>query len=336
MNDSPSGFWELGRQFVIGALLVALLLVAINSLRDDETPTPKAIFLIVDGIPADVIEATDTPFIDEIAGIGGYGHAYVGGEVDGPTQSPTVSAVGYNSLLTGTWANKHNVYTNSIENPDYQYWDIFRITKNHDPELQTALFSTWLDNRTGLIGDGLPEAGGSKLDYYYDGFELDTERFPHDDASNYIKAIDQIVSDEAERYVQEIGPDLSWVYLQYTDDIGHRYGDSEEMTAAVTLMDGNIGKIWQAVKHRQESMNEDWLIVVTTDHGRDRLSGKSHGRQSERERLIWIVTNSQDLQPSFYEMPAIVDILPSIANHMQLEIPEEIQAQLDGEAFIDN
>ncbi|MDD9891285.1 MAG: alkaline phosphatase family protein [Gammaproteobacteria bacterium] len=335
MSERLSGLSELSKQFATGAVLIALLLAAIYSLRAEQAPTPKAIFLIVDGIPADVIESTHTPFIDEIASTGGYTNAFVGGEVDGPTESPTVSAVGYNSLLTGTWANKHNVYNNSIENPDYQYWDIFRIVKNHDTSLQTALFSTWLDNRTRLLGDGLPDAGGIKLDYYFDGFELDEERFPHDDESNHIKLIDQLVSDEAERYIQEIGPDLSWVYLQYTDDVGHRYGDGEEMTAAVTLMDGNIGKIWQAVKHRQESMEEDWLIVITTDHGRDVETGRSHGGQSERERKIWIATNSQFLQPNFYGTPAIVDVLPSIAKHLQLSIPEVIEAQLDGEAFID-
>jgi hypothetical protein len=34
-------------------------------------------------------------------------------------------------------------------------------------------------------------------------------------------------------------------------------------------------------------------------------------------------------------MPAIVDILPSIATHMKLVIPPEVAAALDGESFID-
>ena len=62
--------------------------------------TPKAIFIIVDGIPADVLEQTYTPNIDDLAGTKGYTRSYVGGEAGGPSQSPTVSAVGYNSLLT--------------------------------------------------------------------------------------------------------------------------------------------------------------------------------------------------------------------------------------------
>ena len=317
-------------------LLPLLAFVAVSCQQQDRTAglTPKVIFIIVDGIPADVLESVPTPTIDAIARAGGYARAYVGGEAGGASESPTVSAVGYNSLLTGTWANKHNVYTNAIEEPDYGYWDIFRLTKNHDQGLQTALFSTWEDNRTKLIGDGLAEAGGNKLDYFFDGFENDQQRFPHDEASEYIKAIDELVSNEAARYVREQGPDLSWVYLQYTDDVGHRFGDSDELAAAVTLMDGNVGKIWQAMNSRQQSEREDWLLVVTTDHGRDSETGRRHGSQSARERTIWIATNSTRLNEHFSATLAIVDILPSLTTHLGIEIPAAIGDRLDGQSFI--
>ena len=324
---------------IIGRLTVSLLIVTMingcNASAQIPAKTPKAIFIIVDGIPADVLEKTDTPQMDDIAGHSGYARSYVGGEPGGASETPTVSAPGYNSLLTGTWANKHNVYDNDVEEPNYQYWDIFRIAKTHDPSLHTALFSTWLENRTRLVGDGLPEAGGDKLDYHFDGFEYDTERFPHDMLRTYIRNIDDLVSSEAARYVAEHGPDLSWVYLEFTDDVGHALGDSPEQTAAVGIMDGNIGKIWNAVKKRQDAHNEDWLIIVTTDHGRDPVTGKDHGGQTERERTTWIVTNSNKLNENFTNTPAIVNILPSIVSHMRLGMPQEIRSQLDGRSFID-
>ena len=130
----------------------ALLLLAGCSVHG---ATPKAVFILVDGIPAYLVESVSTPFFDEIAKDGGYARAYVGGQAGGASESPTVSAVGYNSLLTGTWANKHRVYSNQIRSPDYRYWDIFRLVKQHDPDLNTALFSTWEDNRTKLLGHGL-------------------------------------------------------------------------------------------------------------------------------------------------------------------------------------
>jgi len=317
--------------------LSAFFLIALtaNNTHAATVDSPKTIFIIMDGIPTDVIESVPTPNLDDISSKGGFAAAFVGGEIGGPSESPTVSAVGYQSLLTGTWANKHNVWDNEVDEPNYAYWDIFRIAKSHDATLSTAIFSTWTDNRTKLLGNGLIEAGGDKLDYYFDGLELDTERFPHDFLGNYIGDIDKEVVKDAARYVRESGPDLAWVYLEYTDGVAHIFGDSEVLTATIQTMDEQIGDIWSSVQYRQENFDEDWLIVVTTDHGRDANNGKDHGGQSPRERGTWIVTNSDRLNERFENTPAIVDILPSIAQHMNFSMPAPIRAQLDGQSFID-
>ena len=158
---------------------------------------------------------------------------------------------------------------------------------------------------------------------------------PHDLMAHYIRDIDEVVTAEAAKHISTEGPHLSWVYLQYTDDIGHRYGDGPEMAAAVRVIDDQVGRIWSAIENRKEMHNEDWMIVVTTDHGRDVATGRNHGEYSERERTIWIVTNSADLNSHFEEQPAIVDILPSIATHLDLDMPENIRDQLDGRSFVD-
>jgi predicted AlkP superfamily pyrophosphatase or phosphodiesterase len=324
----------LHRLFAV-LLAFAALLTGCTDQATSPAKTPKALFIIVDGIPADVLESCATPNLDAIAGEGGYTRAYVGGTAGQASESPTVSAVSYASMLTGTWSNKHNVWDNQVSDPNYDYWDIFRIAKAHDASLQTAIFSTWVDNRTKLIGEGLEAAGGDKLDYEFDGFELDTERFPHDENADYIRNIDELITNEAARYIESNGPDLSWVYLEYTDSVGHAFGDGPEMTSAVEFMDGQIGRIWDAVRNRMQSHNEDWMIAITTDHGRTADTGQGHGGQSERERTIWIATNSDRLNSRFDQLPGIVDILPSIANHLQLEIPPSVREQLDGQSFID-
>lgn len=310
----------------------ALLLFAGSSVH---AATPKAVFILLDGILADLVESVSTPFFDEIAKGDGYARAYVEGQAGGASESPTVSAVGYNSLLTGTWANNHRVYSNQIRSPDYRYWDIFRLVKQHNPDLNTALFSIWEDNRTKLLGHGRPEAGGDKLDYYFDGFENDEQRFPHDEAREYIKQVDDLVSPEAARYLAQHGPDLSWVYLEFKDDIGHLYGDGDEMAAAITLMDANVGRIWRSVQARQQAEDEDWVVVITTDHGQDALTGKSHGGQTDRERTTRIATNSTALNERFSNLPGIVDILPSILTHLEIAVPQAVSEQFDGKSFID-
>ena len=103
----------------------------------------------------------------------------------------------------------------------------------------------------------------------------------------------------------------------------------------VAIMDANVGKIWKAIQDRQETRDEDWLAIVTTDHGRDKETGKSHGGQSLRERTTWIATNSQRLNGNFENLPGIVDILPSILDHLAIVPPLRIATQLDGISFID-
>ena len=315
--------------------LVWLMLTAVNSTAQAEAaPSPKVVFVIVDGIPADVIERVSTPTIEGIAAEGGYGRATVGGPIGEPGETPTISAPGYMSLVTGTWANKHNVYGNYGISPDYDYWNLFRLARAEKPELQLAIFSTWTDNRTILLGEGLAEAGDWRFDVVVDGLEEDAARFPPQPLDAHIADVDDAVSRDAARLIESEGPDLSWVYLQYTDDVAHEHGDSPELDQAVVEMDARLGLIWSAVQARQKAFGEDWLIIVTTDHGRDAETGRDHGGQSERERTIWIATNSQRLTPDFDAMPAIVDIYPSIATHLGITIPEQVARHLDGASFI--
>jgi predicted AlkP superfamily pyrophosphatase or phosphodiesterase len=315
-----------------------MLLLVLSLSLGAQPRTPKAVFIIADGIPADVIDSMDLPNLKAIARAGGYTHTLVGGQPGTHTQTPTISAVGYNTVLTGVWVHKHNVWDNDIKAINYHYPNVFRLLKEQRPQSEIAIFSTWQDNRTKLVGEGLPQAGNVRFNYSLDGLELDTLHYPHDAAKYYIHQIDEEVSDTAAAVIASNGPQLTWVYLEYTDDMGHRYGTRhEKFIESVKMADAQVGKIWQAVQKRQQQHNEDWLVIVTTDHGRDSLTGKNHGGQSRREKDGWIVTNAQGLNERFRRNESqLTDIMPTLLRHLQVQAPATVLREVDGMPFTGN
>ena len=310
--------------------LIPFIVSCSNGKTDGKTR--KAVYVIIDGVPAEMIERLDLPNIREIASRGAYGRCYVGGTVGRYDQTPTISAVGYTDILTGTWYNKHNVPGNTNLSPNYNYWTLFRIAKEQDRPVTTGLLSSWIDNRTVLIGEGKPETGNVSIDYVFDDYEKDTTAFPKKEYDMRIFDIDEHVSKMAAQCIRENAPDLSWVYLWYTDDAGHIFGNGKAFDDFTVLADKQIGRIWEAVKYREANFDEEWMFIATTDHGRT-YDGYGHGGQSENERTTWLAVNQPVNERLTGGKCAAVDINPAICAFLGFDVPRDLRWERDGVSF---
>ena len=79
------------KRVLLTLTIVSVITVACQSAQKKDGPF-KAVFIIVDGIPADAVERVSPPNIKSISSTGGYSRAWVGGEKGTYNETPTISA----------------------------------------------------------------------------------------------------------------------------------------------------------------------------------------------------------------------------------------------------
>lgn len=87
--------------------------------------------------------------------------------------------------------------------------------------------------------------------------------------------------------------DVIFATLEYADHAGHTYGygnDSEEYVSAVKEADKVAYQLIQTIYERETFEDEDWLIIITTDHGGIQTN---HGGQSIEEVNTLFATNKK-------------------------------------------
>ncbi|MBP2268621.1 hypothetical protein J3A64_004085 [Pseudarthrobacter sp. PvP004] len=222
--------------------------------------------------------------------------------------APTVSGAGWSSIATGVWPDKHNVVDNNFAAPNYgQYPDYLSRLETSQPKASTLVVGTWSPIPQKVFGENvdLRIAGGN-------------------DAGTTAKAME---------YLANGNPDSTFIHLDEVDGAGHSYGtEREEYLAALRRVDGQVGEILNAVKNRPGYTSEDWLVVLTSDHGHTPTGG--HGGSTAAERQTFVIAQGKGIESgSIRNDVKITDIAPSVLKHEG--ITPEAAWNLDGQAFPD-
>ena len=220
----------------------------------------KVLVIGIDGCRPDGITAASTPNLDALMANGTY-------SLDARNTGITSSGPGWSSMLTGVWQDKHKVVDNSFSGSNFsRYPHFFKRIEENNSNSRTVSLSQWHP-----INDQIAN-----------GFADITRNTADSSADVKNKAV-------AELGVEELT--ALFVHFDDVDHAGHGSGfspDNSNYINAIETVDAAIGELIIAMKNRPNYTNEDWIIIVSTDHGG---IGTSHGGDTEEERTIFMIVS---------------------------------------------
>ncbi len=269
-----------------------------------ETPpaelTPKVLLIGIDGVRPDVLADVPTPNLDRLAEGGAFtDRAW--------TVFPSVSGPGWSSMLLGVWPDKHGVTNNDFTGKRYdEYPDFLTRIETVRPDLATFAVADWkplveADDGVATISDRID------VKHVLDGYE---SGWPEGDERSVELAVDHLAA---------ANPDALFVYLGTPDEVSHETrAIGDEYRAALAQADDHVGRIIAAVRARTTYSQEDWLILVSTDHGRTEDGG--HGGDTSEERTIFYLAAGLSVEPGTPpDTVHIVDVAVTALAHLGIE-----------------
>jgi hypothetical protein len=221
----------------------------------------RILIIGIDGCRADVAELASTPFLDELKANGLY-------SPDALNDDITVSGPGWSAILCGVWSDKHLVTGNNFANNNYaQYPTFFQRIETFDSSMNTVSVCHWSPINNSIVMDDA-------------------------DITTNVSS-DLSVSTEAIAHFDNYDPHAIFLHFDDVDHAGHAYGyaaDVPEYAASIEIVDSLIGTVKKALELRPNFAEENWITIVTSDHG-----GKNfgHGGNSlEEENVMFIVSGN--------------------------------------------
>ena len=246
----------------VGFILVNICLL-FSGFYAQAQPAGRVLMIGIDGVRPDALVAASTPHLDDLMSEGF-------STLDALNDDITMSGPGWSSIHCGVRSGKHNVIDNSFSNQNFmQYPGWLERIETLYPEWNTASVCQW-----GPINDQIV---GESADLV-----LNT-------------ASAAAAASAAVEWIESSNPHAIFVHLDDPDYAGHSTGFSPTSAPylnAISEMDELVGLMVASLQSRVNYSEENWMVLVTTDHGG---SGTSHGGNSEGERRVFIGASSPTL-----------------------------------------
>lgn len=246
-----------------------------------EGKTEKKVAIIgYDGCRADILtERQDNGAINYLLENGASINLTYCGGVNFPAENTqaTSTAPGWCSMITGVWSDVHGITSNGI-------------TKAVEPKM---LMTTLIE------GDVIDDAAFitkwkghfTNDDSTYKDEKAYCEENNIDIDFNLRENKEDIHTGAMEEVTSKACADFVFIIYENTDSAGHDYGFSfnNPVYKDEFRTEDNYGyEVIKAIEARETYATEDWLIIVTSDHGG--IKG-GHGGPSIQERMTFVVMN---------------------------------------------
>lgn len=123
-------------------------------------------------------------------------------------------------------------------------------------------------------------------------------------------------TDAAIEYIAENHPDFTFLYFGYPDGAGHKYSwmSPEYMES--------IQWVWQQIERIQNTLSEEYIVIVTADHGGN---DRSHGPYLPENMTIPVLFKGKGIAAGkeFDCDVNIKDLAPTIARLLEVEADPE-------------
>ena len=288
-------------------LIFSLLLAFSSSSLFGQTPSSRVLVIGIDGVRSDALTAANTPNLDALMSTGVY-------SPDALNDDITISGPGWSDILCGVRSDKHLVVDNSFAGSNYDdYPSLFNRIEGAYSGVNTVSICHW-----------------APINDYIVGTDADVVINVGSDLEVQNTAVSQLENND---------PHAIFLHFDDVDHAGHGYGFSPDVAqyiSAIEEADTQVGVVISALYSRPNYSQEDWLVIVTSDHGG---VGYSHGGNSMEERNVCFIASGPSIPTQLVEK-TVLDVTPPPENCLggdgtELFFPNNSNVSVSSTAYLD-